>query len=117
MKIDQVQLAKYLLIASLALSVAVAFKTEAAEVVPFVSGSMIHINETDWLTPDYEKGHYVKPSNMATLKAGVAIKENNLTVDINLFHISDPTNGQLGRLNEGDYGANGWEVSTRYEFK
>lgn len=116
---DSVQFAKYLLVGTLVFSVAAALSGEAesAEVVPFVSGSMIHVNQTDWLTPDYEKGYYVQPSSMATLKAGVAVKEGNLSVDINLFHISDPTNGQIGKLNEGDYGANGWEIATRYEFK
>lgn len=108
-------LAQILAVALIGLAV---FSSDAdsAEIKPFVSGSIINVNATDWKTPNYYAMRYESPKQMATLKAGVVIRENGLSVDINLFHISDPTNGRVGHLNEGDYGANGFEITARKEF-
>lgn len=89
---------------------------EAVEVKPFVSASVIKVQKTDWYAYNDKHDKWENPSQMATLKAGIVIRENDLSIDINLFHISDPTNGRLGRLGEGDYGANGFEISARKEF-
>jgi hypothetical protein len=88
----------------------------AIEIKPFVSVSFIKINSSDWLNPDYTKRQYVKPRSGATIKAGISIVEENLSVDINMFHLSNPTNGTIGDFKEGDAGINGIEWGVRYVF-
>jgi hypothetical protein len=88
----------------------------AAEVKPFISGSIIKVNSTDWLNPDYEIKRYIKPNHAATIKLGVCIKEGDMSLDINLFHLSNPSNGTIGDLKEGDSGINGIEFNVRKEF-
>ena len=97
-----------------------ACNAKAAEVKPFVSASYIHSNDSDVYKWDSNNqgGYKVQNTqNFATLKIGVVIRDNTgMSADLNLFHESDPTNGTLGDLKEGDSGVNGIELSVRKEF-
>lgn len=87
---------------------------------PFVSASYIRSNDSDVYKWDASGngGYKVQNTqNFATLKVGIVVRNNTgLSADLNLFHESDPSNGTLGKLNEGDKGINGIELTIRKEF-
>jgi hypothetical protein len=107
------------LIALCVLGSLIACNVKADEVKPFVSASYIRAADSDVYKWDKSGDGYViqNTENFATLKAGIVYRaDNGFSVDVNLFHESDPTNGRLGHLKEGDKGVNGFEITARKEF-
>lgn len=97
----------------------VACNVKADEVKPFVSVSYIRAADSDVYKWDSSGNGYIvqNTENFATIKAGIVYRtDSGFSIDANLFHESDPTNGTVGDLKEGDKGVNGFEITARKEF-